>query len=109
MRYKRRPNVLSYKSLAARRPSPLRLLAGVRPFVLGAALLALGLGWGNGILSRLDGERRVGALYSSVHYYPNCDAARSAGVAPIHLGQPGYRSELDADDDGIACEPYGGW
>lgn len=39
-------------------------------------------------------------------YYPNCDAARAAGVAPIYRGEPGYREPLDADDDGIACEPY---
>ena len=37
-------------------------------------------------------------------YYANCDAARSAGVAPLHRGDPGYRSALDRDDDGIACE-----
>lgn len=39
-------------------------------------------------------------------YYRNCDAARAAGVAPIPLGAPGYRSELDGDADGLACEPY---
>lgn len=37
-------------------------------------------------------------------YYPNCAAARAAGAAPIHAGQPGYRSGLDGDNDGIACE-----
>lgn len=37
-------------------------------------------------------------------YYANCSAARAAGVAPIHRGQPGYRSGLDRDGDGIACE-----
>ncbi|WP_238588760.1 excalibur calcium-binding domain-containing protein [Rhodococcus pyridinivorans] len=37
-------------------------------------------------------------------YYKNCDAARAAGAAPLLRGQAGYRSELDADDDGIACE-----
>jgi hypothetical protein len=42
-------------------------------------------------------------------YYPNCAAARAAGVAPIHRGQPGYRDELDADEDGVACEPYRGF
>ena len=41
-------------------------------------------------------------------YYANCDAARAAGAAPIYRGQPGYRSELDRDNDGIACEPYRG-
>lgn len=37
-------------------------------------------------------------------YYPNCAAARAAGAAPLHRGQPGYRSGLDRDHDGIACE-----
>ena len=37
-------------------------------------------------------------------YYANCDAARAAGVAPIMKGQPGYRSGLDRDGDGIACD-----
>nr|WP_321327690.1 DUF1294 domain-containing protein [uncultured Parasphingorhabdus sp.] len=41
-------------------------------------------------------------------YYPNCSAARSAGVAPLYRGDPGYRSPLDRDNDGIACEPYRG-
>ncbi len=38
-------------------------------------------------------------------YYPNCDTARAAGVAPLHRGDAGYRPELDRDNDGIACEP----
>ena len=37
-------------------------------------------------------------------FYKNCDAARAAGAAPLYAGQPGYRSKLDADGDGIACE-----
>tara|TARA_R110000824_G_scaffold150891_3_gene321700 strand:- start:34 stop:513 length:480 start_codon:yes stop_codon:yes gene_type:complete len=39
-------------------------------------------------------------------YYPNCTAARRAGAAPLYRGDPGYRSPLDRDNDGIACEPY---
>ncbi len=39
----------------------------------------------------------------SVHY-ANCDAARAAGAAPLHRGEPGYRAGLDRDDDGVACE-----
>src|SRR5437868_10323828 len=42
-------------------------------------------------------------------YYPNCAAARAAGMAPIHIGEPGYRPALDADNDGIACEPIPYW
>ena len=37
-------------------------------------------------------------------YYQNCDAVRAAGRAPLYAGQPGYRSALDRDHDGIACE-----
>jgi len=39
-------------------------------------------------------------------YFPNCSAARATGHAPIRAGSPGYRIGLDADGDGIACEPY---
>lgn len=38
-------------------------------------------------------------------YYANCDAVRAAGKAPLLRGQPGYRSGLDRDGDGVACEP----
>lgn len=37
-------------------------------------------------------------------YYSNCSAARAAGAAPLHRGEPGYRSGLDRDGDGVACE-----
>ncbi len=39
-------------------------------------------------------------------YFSGCNAARAAGAAPIYRGQPGYRQEMDGDNDGIACEPY---
>lgn len=48
---------------------------------------------------------QIAAIEASA-YYPNCDAARAAGVAPIYRGQPGYREGMDGDSDGIACEPY---
>lgn len=37
-------------------------------------------------------------------YYANCDAVRAAGKAPLYRDQPGYRSKLDRDGDGVACE-----
>ena len=37
-------------------------------------------------------------------YFQNCAAARAAGAAPLHAGEPGYRSQLDRDKDGVACE-----
>ncbi|SDD82459.1 excalibur calcium-binding domain-containing protein [Actinokineospora iranica] len=37
-------------------------------------------------------------------YYKNCTEARAAGAAPIQRGEPGYRSALDRDNDGVACD-----
>jgi hypothetical protein len=37
-------------------------------------------------------------------YYANCAAAKAAGAAPLHVGEPGYRAGLDRDNDGVACE-----
>jgi len=37
-------------------------------------------------------------------YYRNCAEAKAAGAAPLYQGDPGYRSALDRDHDGIACE-----
>jgi hypothetical protein len=38
----------------------------------------------------------------------NCAAARSVGLAPAKVGEPGYWRRNDADNDGIACEPWSG-
>ena len=38
-------------------------------------------------------------------YYSGCNEVRALGAAPIYAGQPGYRSDMDGDGDGIACEP----
>lgn len=52
-------------------------------------------------VSRLDPT----AVEQSVRY-ESCSEARAAGKAPIRAGEPGYRSGLDSDGDGIACEVY---
>jgi uncharacterized protein DUF1524/excalibur calcium-binding domain-containing protein len=36
--------------------------------------------------------------------YVSCDAARAAGAAPVHRGDPGYSNRLDRDGDGTGCE-----
>ena len=38
--------------------------------------------------------------------YPNCATAKVFGLTPSHRGEPGYWPHLDADNDGIACEPW---
>lgn len=40
----------------------------------------------------------------AARYYANCAAVRAAGAAPLLAGQPGYRSGLDRDGDGSACD-----
>jgi hypothetical protein len=39
-------------------------------------------------------------------FFAYCDEVHAAGMVPIGLEEPGYRRQLDADGDGIACEPY---
>ena len=51
-----------------------------------------------------SGERSDQSDDSRQVSYPNCAAARAAGAAPIHVGEPGYRRKLDRDSDGVACE-----
>ncbi|MCA1005082.1 DUF1524 domain-containing protein [Rhodococcus hoagii] len=46
----------------------------------------------------------AGAEASGEVFYANCKAARTAGAAPLHRGQPGYRAAMDSDGDGVACE-----
>jgi excalibur calcium-binding domain-containing protein len=41
---------------------------------------------------------------TSMVTYANCTAARDAGAAPLHIGDPGYSTKLDRDKDGVACE-----
>lgn len=56
----------------------------------------------------ISADRKAGSdLASAGTYYANCTDARAAGVAPIASDQPGYRSQLDADGDGAACEAFG--
>nr|WP_207785991.1 excalibur calcium-binding domain-containing protein [Altererythrobacter segetis] len=86
------------------------------------ALIASILGGAIGYLTSNDenGDARASTLLSRFNsplvgssttstvptYFRYCDEARAAGKAPIYRGQPGYRAGLDADGDGIACEPY---
>ena len=37
--------------------------------------------------------------------YSGCDEVRALGKDPIHMGEPGYRTTMDGDGDGVACEP----
>jgi hypothetical protein len=41
-------------------------------------------------------------------YFATCEDARAAGYENIGRDEPSYRPELDADGDGVACEPWHG-
>ncbi|MEL1249084.1 excalibur calcium-binding domain-containing protein [Aurantiacibacter gilvus] len=79
--------------------------------LLGAAVVG---GSGGYLLSASDeptedvAQAAPQQLMSTDVYYRYCDDARAAGAAPIYRGEPGYRDALDADNDGVACEPYRG-
>ncbi|WP_051967759.1 thermonuclease family protein [Brevibacillus thermoruber] len=48
-------------------------------------------------------EQTVEQIMNDV-FNANCSEARAAGAVPLYRGEPGYRSKLDRDNDGIACE-----
>jgi hypothetical protein len=66
------------------------------------------------VLAALGGLGFTGALWlaapqvpsSLTSNYPrNCAQARAMGYGNARIGQPGYFRHLDADGDGISCEP----
>jgi Flp pilus assembly secretin CpaC len=54
-------------------------------------------------LQTASGNGNGGATASGS--FRNCTEARAAGATSIRQGEDGYGSHLDADNDGIACEP----
>lgn len=63
------------------------------------------------VAARADVKRPVRPVREAPEaqvYYSGCNEVRAAGLAPLFRGQPGYRSGMDGDDDGIACEPHRG-
>lgn len=71
-----------------------------------AAVLMVGTGIGVASGAPVTAQVAPAAVpvQAPTQFYKNCAEARAAGVAPIFRGQPGYRVELDRDQDGIACE-----
>lgn len=54
-------------------------------------------------MAQTNNDHQTSTQDGDVHF-PNCAAARAAGVAPLHASEPGYRRKLDRDGDGVACE-----
>lgn len=75
-----------------------------------AGVLALGVLLGGGAFLALDmlnppAEHRDVLSLRPV-FYQTCRDAFQDGRVNIRRGEPGYRPELDVDDDGLACEPF---
>ena len=49
-------------------------------------------------------ETTAAPTVAAVSPFRSCAAARAAGAAPLHRGDPGYNAKLDRDGDGVACE-----
>jgi hypothetical protein len=103
---------LRFKRASPKAPASAKLSKIIRSnigliAIAGAALLAILL-----VFETQNGSSFASATAAADEtrlqepYYHRCADARAAGVAPILRGEPGYRAPLDADNDGIACEPY---
>jgi hypothetical protein len=55
---------------------------------------------------RSEARKAALALIPQGKVWRSCSEVRAAGVAPLTSSDPGYSRWLDADGDGIACEPY---
>jgi hypothetical protein len=100
--YKPRFGEPGYRTPTYARAEPVRLRASLIP--LAFVFVAVAVMWWI-----TDPFRSSDSGSDAQTYYRNCAEARAAGAAPMHQGEPGYRAGLDADGDGIACEPYRGW
>ena len=61
--------------------------------------------WAFPNLERLTQSPEERAAIEQSMTYSGCDEVRDLGKAPLHAGEPGYRTTMDGDGDGLACEP----
>ena len=54
---------------------------------------------------RAQAKAAVSKRFTDQHY-SGCRAARANRHESIDSWEPSYRSWMDGDDDGVACEPY---
>jgi len=78
-----------------------------------AGLLIVGAGLGASAFILLDAmapptQAASHTLGAERAFYASCRDAFQDGRANIRSGEPEYRLALDADSDGLACEPYAG-
>lgn len=67
-------------------------------------LLAILLGGAILSLPAIGATKKKSSGNSTTVKFKSCKAAKAAGYSDMKRGEPGYSSNLDRDDDGIACE-----
>lgn len=100
--------------------APQRAAMSVGSWIFGASFVGLTAGAGSLLLTpegRASFDQKTETLAVDMgfkrarepqagDYWPGCNSARDAGTALIYSGEPGYRTDMDGDGDGIACEPH---
>lgn len=71
-----------------------------------SALIGVAAGGGIYLAVLLLSPWPVGVTVKHLVAGINCSAARTVGLAPAVRDGPGYWSRNDADNDGVACEPW---
>ena len=91
-------------------PDP-RARFGLRKLILPAAVLAVV--FAGGLVDWTEPLAMAHAIYNEVkpaprvdRHYANCAAARADRRFNIPRSDPSYRSRMDSDGDGLACEPH---
>lgn len=70
-----------------------------------SVLASLFAQWAGVILLLIFGGRdNIDINSNQSVYYENCSDARAQGSAPVYSNEPGYRTALDRDRDGVGCE-----
>jgi len=57
-------------------------------------------------VQRIEARKLALSAVPQGKVWRSCGEVRAAGVAPLFKADPGYNQFLDADGDGVACEPY---
>lgn len=82
----------------------------IRSYLVVAAMAGTTIGAGSIMLPRwLEGRAAAAEDARKTEQtvsYSGCREVRAAGKAPLQRGEPGYRTWMDGDNDGVACENY---
>lgn len=98
-----------HKPYRRRRPSrPEGTLQTAKRYGVIAVVSGLGLAYGANAWDNAQEWQAILDALPPGYVFSNCDRVRAAGVAPLYRYERGFSGRLDADGDGVGCEPYRG-